>query len=173
MMGDVNHDAIKGELTLLLQEEGLELEEVTQEFWSRDAPASHINGDKFIVLGMKTKNLEVTQWLMLPWMSSVGDHRTWIVELTLRSMFGPNLLRIQRSVGRRLVTKNYRALCNNNAIVRKKYQEHNVVQRLKYFIDVSDKCNGKPPERVCEKIEKLHREMDKLRLHAEKKSVVR
>ena len=57
MMGYVNEDAIQGELSLLLQEEGLELEEFTQGFWSGDAPASHINGDKLIVLGMKSKKL--------------------------------------------------------------------------------------------------------------------
>ena len=95
MIGDVNDDAIKGELTLLLQEEGIDLEEFTQDFWSGDAPASHINGNDFIVLGMKSKNIEVTQWLLLPWISSVGDHRTWIVEVSLRSMLGPYLLRIQ------------------------------------------------------------------------------
>ena len=72
------------------------------------------------MLGMKTKNIEVTQWLLLPWISSVGDHRTWVVELTLRSMLGPNLLRIQRSVGRRLVTTNYKALRSNNAVVKRK-----------------------------------------------------
>ena len=108
MMGNVNEDAIQGELSLLLQEEGLELEEFTQGFWSGDTPASYINGNKLIVLGTKTKNLEVTQWLLLPWIASVGDHRTWIVELSLRSMLGPNLLRIQKSIGRRLVTKNYK-----------------------------------------------------------------
>ena len=79
---------------------------------------------------MKSKNIEVTQWLLLPWISSVGDHRTWIVEVSLRSMLGPNLLRIQRSVGRRLVTTNYKSLCSNNAIVRRKFDEHKVVYRM-------------------------------------------
>ena len=40
---------------------------------------------------------------------------------------------------------------------------------MKYFINVSDKCNGKPPGRVCEKIEILHKKMDEWRLHAEKR----
>ena len=32
MIGDVNDDAVKGELTLLLQGEGIDLEEFTQDF---------------------------------------------------------------------------------------------------------------------------------------------
>ena len=68
-----------------------------------------------------------------------------------------------------MVTKNYKALCNNNAIVRKKYQEHNILQRLNYFIKVADEYDGKPTAKTCEKIEILHKEMDELRLHAEKK----
>ena len=94
MMGDVNDCAISGTLTKRLKEE-VGLEEFTQPFWTGKSPASHINGDKLIVLGMKSKNVGITQWLLLPWMESVGDHRTWIVETTLRSMLGPNLMKVQ------------------------------------------------------------------------------
>ena len=74
MIGDVNDDAMEGELTKLLEKE-VDLEEFTSQFWNGKPTASHINGNDFIVLGMKSKNIEVTQLLLLPWLSSVGDHR--------------------------------------------------------------------------------------------------
>ena len=155
MIGDVNDCAISGSLTERLKEE-VELEEFTQPFWTGKPPASHINGDKFIVLGMKSKNIEITQWLLLPWMESVGDHRTWIVEITLRSMPGPNLMKVQRSIACRLVTTNYKALRNNNIIVKRMYGEHGIVSKLKNLIEMSDKYQGEPPDWLANKIKKIH-----------------
>mgnify|MGYP000940603478 CR=1 FL=1 len=54
MMGDVNDCAITGELTKLLEEE-VDLEEFTRPFWSGKPPASHISGEDFLVLGMKSR----------------------------------------------------------------------------------------------------------------------
>ena len=65
MMGDVNDCVLSGTLTKHLKEE-VELEELTCPFWTGKPSVSHINGDKFIILGMKSKNTEITQWLLLP-----------------------------------------------------------------------------------------------------------
>ena len=66
MMGDINDDAIAGELTVKLAAEGIELSEVSSPYWSGAPPASHVNGRDFIVLVAKSKRLEVTQLLILP-----------------------------------------------------------------------------------------------------------
>ena len=66
MMGDVNDCALVGELMVKLGAEGIEIEEVSRNFWSGDPPASHVNGNDLIVLVAKTKRLEITQLLMLP-----------------------------------------------------------------------------------------------------------
>ena len=154
---------------VLLQEKGIDLEEFSSPFWSGNPPASHVNGNEFIVLGIKSKNLEVTQLLLLPWISSVGDHRSWIVEFTTRSMLGPYLLCVQKTLGRRLVTTNYKSLMKNNAIVKVKFEKHKILPCLNLLIKMSDKYCGSPPEWLVIKIQKFHREMDQLRLHAERK----
>lgn len=92
MIGNINDDSISGELTKQLKEQ-VELEEFTSPFWFGKPPASHINGNDFIVLAMKLKNIEVTQLLLLPWSTSVGDHRSWIVEFTTWLMLGPHLIK--------------------------------------------------------------------------------
>ena len=88
---------------------------------------------------MKSKNIEVTQLMLLPWCTSVGDHRSWIVEITTRSMLRPHLIKTQRTVGRRLVTTNYKALTKNNAIVKVKFEEHCIIPRLTHLIFLSDR----------------------------------
>ena len=127
MMGDINDNAIMGELSVKLAAEGIELSKVSSPYWSGVHPASHVNGRDFIVLVAKSKGLEVTQLLILPHFCSVGDHRSWVVELTTCSVLGPCRLRIQRTPGRRLVTKNYKALTRYNSIARSKFDEHNIV----------------------------------------------
>lgn len=68
--------------------DGIEMKEVSHPFCAGKLPASHVNGRDFIVLVAKSKRLEVTQLLILPHFCSVGDHRSWIVELTTRSFAG-------------------------------------------------------------------------------------
>ena len=94
VMGDINDDAIMGELCVKLAKEGIEISEVSSTFWSDSPPASHINGKDCIVMVAKSKGLEVIQLLILPHFCSVGDHRSWVVELTTRSVLGPCRLRI-------------------------------------------------------------------------------
>lgn len=59
MIGDINDDAISGKLTRCLKKR-VDLEEFTSPFWYSKPPASHVNGNKFIILGMKSRNIEVT-----------------------------------------------------------------------------------------------------------------
>ena len=71
---------------------------------------SHVHGKGRITEGWKTRNLEVTQLVMLPFTERVGDHRSWIIEFTTRSLLGPNLMKIQRTVARRLVMANKKSV---------------------------------------------------------------
>jgi len=135
MMGDINDDALIGELTVKLGKDGVELREVSHLFWSGKPPASHVNGREFIVLVASAKRLEVTQLLMLPHFCSVGNHRSWIVELTTRSVLGP--CNSQRTPGRILVTTNHKALCSYSAIVRKKFNEHKIIPWLDRWIAIT------------------------------------
>ena len=58
----------------MLAAEGIELEEFHHNFWGQHPPNSYVNGKDPIDAGYKTKDLEVTQLIMLPFISNVGDH---------------------------------------------------------------------------------------------------
>ena len=166
---DTNDHIMTSSLTSKLAEEGIELEEFSHNFWGEKPPNSYVNGSNPIDAGYKSSNLEVTQLTMLPFISSVGDHMSWIVELTTRSMLGPNLLKTQRSIGRRLVTTNERSVQENNRIVRELFAKHKITDRLKKAMDQVDKNPNEPSDELKCKIECLHEEMDNIRKHASNK----
>ena len=115
---DCNDHAVNGELTRSLSTEGIDLEEFSYNFRRTDPPDSHVNGNGPIVAGHKSKGMELPQLVMLPYIDSVGDHRSWVAELTTRSVLCPNLLKTQRSIGRRLITSNEMPVLRFNNIVK-------------------------------------------------------
>ena len=97
-IGDINDDVVKGKLTRILSRKGVEMEEFGKKFCDGEID-SHVYGKGRITGGWKTRNLEVTQLVMLPFIESVGDHRSWIIEFTTRSMLGPNLMKVSEVSG--------------------------------------------------------------------------
>ena len=137
-MGDINDNVMGGAFTMMLMQEGVEMDEFGGEFCGEEEVDSYVYGNGRIAGGWKTKNLEITQLIMFPFMESVGDHRSWIVEFTTRSVLGVNLVKIQRSVGRRLVSTNEKATSRYNELVRKLFEQHNIVGRMKDLLCKSE-----------------------------------
>ena len=84
-VGDVNDDVVKGSLTKLFSGKGIEMEEFGEGFCVGGVD-SHVYGKGRITGGWKIRNLEITQLLMLPFIERVGDHMSWIIEFTTRSL---------------------------------------------------------------------------------------
>ena len=116
---DANEHTLDGRLNSILCGEKVRMLELSHHFWGDIPPNSHVDGTKPISAFYGTDNLEVTQLLQLPHMSSIGDHKTWIVEVTMRSLLGCNLLKIQRTVGRRLIMSNHDTVKEYNRLVNK------------------------------------------------------
>ena len=106
---------------------------------------------------------------MFSFMERVGDHRSWIVEFTTRSVLGVNLIKIQRSIARRLVSTNKKAVSNYNAMVEKLFCEHDIVGRMRDLIAKADLYGFPGPDWLEKKITRLHIEMDQLRMRANDK----
>ena len=123
---DVNDDVVKGNLTKLLSRKGIEMEEFGGGFCVEGVD-SHVYGKGRITGGWKTRNLEITQLVMLPFIESVGDHRSWIIEFTTRSLLGPNLMKIQRTVARRLVMANKKSVVRYNELVHNVFEDHKII----------------------------------------------
>ena len=110
-----------GPLRKMLEAEGVGLEEFSHKYWGRKPPNTHINGDIPIDAGYKTPDIEVTAFCMLRFMESPGDHRSWIIEVTTRSMLGKDLLKIVRPPGRGLVSSQPKSVKTYNDTVEKQF----------------------------------------------------
>ena len=107
---DENESTIDGPLRKMLEKEGVDLEEFSHRYYGNNPPHTFIDGKIPIDAGYKTPDLEIKAFCMLSFLDSTGDHRSWLVDVTTRSMLGPELLKIVRPPGRRLVSTQPRSV---------------------------------------------------------------
>ena len=63
----------------------------------------------------------------------------------MRSLLGCNLLKIQRTVGRRLIMSNHGAVEEFNRLVKKGYDDHNVRERMDALTGLVEKTGAPVP----------------------------
>ena len=165
---DANEHALDGELRKILEGEGIGLMEISHRFWGEKPPNSHVDGSDPIAAFYGSSNLEVTQLLQLPHLSSIGDHKTWIIEVTSRSVLGCNLLKIQRTVGRRLNMSNHGTVTEFIKLVKEGCEEQNIQSRLEECLSQASKLGTPTPKWLKKKIRLVHNDFDRIRLHAER-----
>ena len=64
------------------------LEEFSRKYWGNKQPHLFIGGSKPIDMALKTKDVELSYFGMLPFSKSPGNHRTMIAGVTTRSILG-------------------------------------------------------------------------------------
>ena len=101
---DANESTMDGPLRRMLGEEGVDLEEFSHKYYGRVPPNTFIDGKIPIDAGYKTPDVEIKAFCMLSFLDSTGDHRSWLVDVTTRSMLGRDVLKVVRPPGRRLVS---------------------------------------------------------------------
>ena len=89
-----------------------------------------------------------------------------MAELTTRSVLGPNLLKTQRLIGRRLITSNEITVRRFNNIVKVRFEKCKIIERMETLITMSDKFEYPPPVWLRKAINGIHTEMDEIRKHA-------
>ena len=115
---DANEHMMDGKLRKMLEAEGVGLVEFSHKYWGKTPPNIYINGTIPIDAGYRSTDIEVTNFCMLPFINSPGDHRTWIIEVSTRLMIGEHLHNIEQPYGRRLVMSNHKAVKRYNEIVK-------------------------------------------------------
>ena len=142
---DANEHAMDGPLRRMLEAEGVELEEFSHKYYGNEPPHTFIDGKIPIDTGYKTPDVEVTAFCMLSFMESPGDHRSWLIEVTTRSMLGRDLLKIVRPPGRKLVSTQPRSVKRYNEIVEAQFLLHRIPQRMDAVENLSRVCGNPTP----------------------------
>ena len=105
---------------------------------------------------------------MLTFVESPGDHRSFIIDISTRSLFGEFRFKICRPVSRRLVTSQQQSVVRFNKIVGEQFEIHRVVQRLNAVDKMTRYCGYPTPNWLRAMIIKLYKQMTEIRVHAEK-----
>ena len=122
---DANGHTMDSPLRKMLGDEGVGLIEFSHKYWGAKPPNIYINVKIPIDAGYRLPDLEVYRFCMLSFINSPGDHRSWIAEITTRSMLGKNLYKIERPAARRLVCCP-QVMKKYNEIVSKKFGIHRI-----------------------------------------------
>ncbi len=168
---DANEHTMDGPLRRMLENAGVGLREFSHDWWGRSPPHTYVNGRIPIDSGFASEDVEVVNLCMLPFYQSVGDHRNWIIDITTRSMLGEYLNKIVHPVSRRLVNSNHNSVTRYNAIVDEQFTRHRIPERMDAVDNLTRICGGGPnvPPWLRAMIIKLYKQMDEIRIHAEKK----
>ena len=105
---------------------------------------------------------------MLTFAESPGDHRSFIIDISTRSLFGEFRFKICRPVSRQLVTSQQQSVVRYNKIVREQFDIHRIVERLNAVDKMTRYCGYPSPNWLRAMIIKLYKQMTEIRVHAEK-----
>ena len=105
---------------------------------------------------------------MLTFAESPGDHRSFIIDISTRSLFGEFRFKICRPVSRQLVTSQQQSVVRYNKIVREQFEIHCIVERLNAVDKMTRYCGYPSPNWLRAMIIKLYKQMMEIRVHAEK-----
>ena len=111
---DAHEHTMDGKLSGMLEAEGVGLVEFSHKSWDGVPPHTYLDGKIPIDASYSSPDVEITNFCMLSFINSSGDHRAWAIEAKTRSLIGQNLLKTSRPAGRRLVMSQPKAVQPNN-----------------------------------------------------------
>ena len=101
-------------------------------------------------------------------MESPGDHRSFIIDISTRSLFGEFRFKICWPISRQLVTSKQKSVVRYNKIVREQFEIRHIVDRLNAVNKMTRYCGYPSPNWLRAMIIKLYKQMTEIRVHAEK-----
>jgi len=158
---DVNDHPQTSRFYQLLQKEQMGLEEFTHKCWGPTPPYTHILGSSPIDGGYKSSDVEIVHQGMLTFAESPGDHRSFIINISTRSLLGEFRFKICRPVSRRLVTSQQQSVDRYNKIVREQFDIHHI-ERLNAVDEMTRYCGYPSPKWLRTMIIKLYKQMTEI-----------
>jgi hypothetical protein len=107
--------------------------------------------------GYKSSEIEIVNLGMLKFVESPGDHRSFIIDISTRSLFGEFRFKICQPVSRRLVTSQHQSVVKYNRIVREQFEIHRIVKRLNAVDKLTRYCGYPSPNWLRAMIIKLYK----------------
>jgi len=165
---DVNDNPLTSRFYQQLQKEQTGLDEFTHKCWGPTPPFTYVSGLSPIDGGYKFSEIEIVNLGMLTFAESPGDHRSFIINISTRSLLGEFRFKICRPLSRGLVTSQQQSVDRYNKIVREQFDIHRIVERLNAVDKMTRYCGYPLPKWLRAMIIKLNKQMTEIRVHPEK-----
>jgi hypothetical protein len=104
IMMDINNHPLRNKFYTKLHTRNTDLDKFTHKCWGPNKPYTQHSGKSPIDGGYKLPEIEVVNLAMLTFAESPGDHRSFVLDISTRSLLGVYRYKVCRPVSRRLVT---------------------------------------------------------------------
>ena len=85
---DASTYTMDGKPRKIIEDKGVGLVELSHKYWVAVLSNTYINGTIPVDAGDRSPDKIITNFCMLSFINSPGNHRAWIVEASARSMIG-------------------------------------------------------------------------------------
>ena len=145
----------------------LNLLEETYHHWGDVPPNSFVYGKDPIDCVLTTSDIKVSSTLIQPFIMSVGDHRTIILDVTALSMIGTYEYKVVYPAYRQLSTTNKATVEKYTTEVERKLDEHRLPERLE-LLEAEIIDNAATPLQAAQ-LERIDVQTIEIQKHAEEK----
>jgi hypothetical protein len=126
LMMDLNDHPMKNKLYTKLKEH--DMTEFTHKCWGPKEPYTHHSRKSPIDGGYKTPEVEIVNLAMLNFAESPRNHRSFILDVSPRSLLSVYQYKICWQLSRRLVTSQGGSVRRYNKIIREQFSIHRIEQ---------------------------------------------
>ena len=144
--------------------DGLAMKEVVGEFTGKQVGPTYFRGSTPIDGIWATSDISISNACIMPTGYGIGDHRMFIIDLNTTDIIGSNPPKVVRPTARRLITRLPGVAAKYNAILKKKIQEHRLIERA----GLLERSNASEEKYIAGLI-RLDDELTHYMRHAEKK----
>jgi hypothetical protein len=145
-----------------------DMEEFTHKCWWPKKPYMHHAGKLPIDKGYKTPEVEIMNLALLNFAKSPGDHRSFILDISTRSLLGVYQYKVCRPVSQQLVTSQESSVRRYNEIITEQFSIHRIKEGLNAVNNMTRYCGYPSPPWLCSMIIKLYKQMTEIRIHTKK-----
>ena len=169
VMMDANDHILTGSLgkALVGQKWDIGLEEISHRAWGDFPPNTYIRGHRPVDGVWASSTLEIVGFKILPFYSSVGDHRGMVFDVTTRSLLGKYEARVEKAGCRRLISSNQGSVDRYNKLVEDQVKRHKLRERLDE-LDMEMGNDAPTRDQIC-RADIIFEQIAEIQLHAERK----
>jgi hypothetical protein len=167
-MMDMNHHPLRNKLYTKLKEKHTKMKEFMHKCWGPKEAHTYHSVNSPIDGGYKTPEVEIVNLSMLTFAESPGDHRSFILYASTRSLLGVYRYKICQPVNQQLVTLQELTVKRYNEIIRDQFEIHRLEEQLNMVDNMTRYCGYPSPWWLRSMIIMLYKQMIEIRDHAEK-----